>query len=244
MKEIYFQERLVAFLAVGCPENTASRAGILHLKGVFVSGTWQTQKDKRKSKQSTGNICPDQREIETRNQYTVLSDSDDEGVFQCDDSGPSNVNKNAIIVDPSPKPSGISSNNRVEKQLLPKRKSSETESHRWNTNYTRNTDTRNTNSRNTGTRNTDTRNTDTRNTDTRNSDIINTGTGNADTRNSNTRNTGTGNTDTRNFDTRNTGTGNTDTRNTDTRNTDTRNSNIRKLVPEIYQRVLNLESSS
>ena len=168
---------------------------------------WQIQKDKRKSKQATGNICLDTREIETRNQYTVLSDSDDEGVFQCDDSGPSYANKNAIIVDPSPKPSGIPPKNRVEKRLLSNRKSSETESHHWNTNYTRNTDTRNTGTRNTGTRNTDTRN--------------------ADTRNSDIRNTGTGNTDTRNSDTRNTGTRNTDTRNTDTRNTDTRNSNIR-----------------
>ena len=168
---------------------------------------WQIQKDKRKSKQATGNICLDTREIETRNQYTVFSDSDDEGVFQCDDSGPSYANKNAVIVDPSPKPSGIPPKNRVEKRLLSNRKSSETESHHWNTNYTRNTDTRNTGTRNTGTRNTDTRN--------------------ADTRNSDIRNTGTGNTDTRNSDTRNTGTRNTDTRNTDTRNTDTRNSNIR-----------------
>ena len=153
---------------------------------------WQTQKDKRKSKQATGNICPGKREIETRNRCTVLSDSDDEGVFQCDDSGPSNVNKNAIIVDPSPKARGISSKNRVEKRLLSKQKSSETESHRWSTNYTRNSDTRNTNTRNTGTRNTGTRNTDTRNTDTRNSDIRNThhtGTGNTDTRNSDIRNT-------------------------------------------------------
>ena len=54
---------------------------------------WQTQKDKRKSKQATGNICLDRREIETRNLYTVLSDTDDEGIFQCDDSGPTNVNK-------------------------------------------------------------------------------------------------------------------------------------------------------
>ena len=44
---------------------------------------WQTQKDERKSKQATGNICLDRREIETRNQTTVLSDTDDEGVFQC-----------------------------------------------------------------------------------------------------------------------------------------------------------------
>ena len=159
---------------------------------------WQTQKDERKSKQATGNICLDRREIETRNLNTVLSVADDEGVFQCDDSGPSNVNKNAIIVDPSPKPSGISSKNRVEKRLLSNRKSSETESHHWNTNYTRNTDARYTNTRNTGTRNTGTRNTgtlntNTRNTDTRNSDIRNTGTGSTDTRNSDTRITGTGN---------------------------------------------------
>ena len=129
---------------------------------------WQTQKDKRKSEQANGNICLDKREIETRNQYTVLSDSDDEGVFQCDDSGPNNVNKNAIIVNPSPKPSGISSKNRVEKRLLSNRKSSGTESHHWNTNYTRNTDTGNTNTRNAGTRNTGTRNTDTRNSNIRN----------------------------------------------------------------------------
>ena len=112
---------------------------------------WQTQKDKRKSKPATGNICLDRREIKTRNQNTVLSDTDDEGVFQCNDIGPSNVNKNTIIVDPSPKPSGISSKNWVGKRLLSNRKSRETESHHWKTNYTRNTNTRNTNIGNTDT---------------------------------------------------------------------------------------------
>ena len=116
--------------------------------------------------------------------------------------------------------------------------SRETESHHWNTNYTRNTNTRNTNTRNTDTRNTDTRNTDTRNTDTRNSDTRNTGTGNTHTRNSDTRNTGTGNTDTRNSDTRNTGTGNTDTRNTDTRNSNIRNTGCRNIPARSKPRVV------
>ena len=35
-------------------------------------GIWQTQKDKRKTKQVTGNIYPDRREIETKIKYTVL----------------------------------------------------------------------------------------------------------------------------------------------------------------------------
>ena len=141
-------------------------------------------------------------------------------------SGPSYVNKNTIIVDPSPKPSGISSRNRVEKRLwltenqvkpnliigisiIPEIPTPETpmpeipvyQKHRY--------------TRNTGIKNTDTRYTSTRNTDTKNSDTRNTGTGNTDTRNSDTRNTSTGKTDTRNTDTRNSNTRNTGSRNTD-----------------------------
>ena len=143
-------------------------------------------------------------------------------------SGPSYVNKNTIIVDPSPKPSGISSRNRVEKRLWLTEnqvkpnlitgiyQSSQKYRHQKHRcqkyRYTRNT----------GIPEIPVlkipilyRYTSTRNTDTKNSDTRNTGTGNTDTRNSDTRNTGTGKTDTRNTDTRNSNTRNTGSRNTD-----------------------------
>ena len=67
-------------------------------------GTWQTQKDKRKTKQVTDNIHPDRREIETENKYTVLSDTDGES----EDNDSSNVHQTATLVDPLAKPSGKS----------------------------------------------------------------------------------------------------------------------------------------
>ena len=103
-------------------------------------GIWQTQKDKRKTKQVTDNIHPDRREIETKNKYTVLSDTDGES----EDNDSSNVHQTATVVDPLAKPSGKSLKKRTDKHRSPSRKSSEVKSHPSNTDHPRNTDTRNT----------------------------------------------------------------------------------------------------
>ena len=60
---------------------------------------WEIKKDKRKPKQATGTIHPDRREIETRNQFTVLSDTDEESVRECVHNRPSNVDQTATVVD-------------------------------------------------------------------------------------------------------------------------------------------------
>ncbi len=39
---------------------------------------WKTQKDKRKTKQVTSSTHPDRRGIETKKQFTILSDTDEE----------------------------------------------------------------------------------------------------------------------------------------------------------------------
>jgi hypothetical protein len=103
-------------------------------------GIWQTQKDKRRTKQVTDNIHPDRREIETTNKYTVLSDTDGES----EDNDSSNAHQNATVVDPLAKPSGKSLKKRTDKHRSPSRKSSEVKSHPSNTDHPRNTDTRNT----------------------------------------------------------------------------------------------------
>jgi hypothetical protein len=86
---------------------------------VHSEGTWQTQKDKRKTKQVTDNIHPDRREIETKNKYTVLSDTDGES----EDNDSSNVHQTATVVDPLAKPSGKSLKKRTDKHRSPSRKS-------------------------------------------------------------------------------------------------------------------------
>ena len=64
----------------------------------------KTQKDKRKTKQVTSSTHPDRRGIETKKQFTILSDTNKEN----EDNGSSNIDQTATIVYPLAKPTGKS----------------------------------------------------------------------------------------------------------------------------------------
>ena len=59
-----------------CENKKLSLVTAIKIFKQAINTQWQTQKDKRKSKQATGNICLDRREIETRNtNYTRNTDT-------------------------------------------------------------------------------------------------------------------------------------------------------------------------